>query len=73
MIMKRKLMYIFLVIFSMLAVSGCGKETGGIGEDYYVEGKQEVTLQITYEENIFLAKENIYIYIDNHKFYTLKN
>lgn len=73
MILKRRLMYIFLVIFIMLVISGCGNKTSGMDEDYYVEGNQEVILEIMYEKNFLFAKENIDIYVDNHKFYTVTN
>lgn len=71
--MKKIIIYVMMLWSALLMLNGCGQETSGIDKDYYKEGKQEVVLGISYESNMFFAKEDMDIYIDNHKFYTVSN
>lgn len=69
----KKVCYMVLMIIVIFSLSGCEKKTNGLDKDYYVEGNQEVMIEIDYKSNLFLAKDDMDIYVDNHKFYTVSN
>jgi hypothetical protein len=56
-----------------MLLTGCKKASDVMGVDSYQEGNKEVVITINYEGNLLFARDNLDIYIDNHKFYTVAN
>lgn len=70
--MMKKVIILVMTLTLILGISGCNKINETFN-DTYEEGDIEVFIDIEYESNIILAKDDLDIYIDNHKFYAIGN
>lgn len=68
-----RIVFIGIIILLMGLFTGCQKAQDIIGQDTYKEGNNKVGIEVKYESNFILAKDNLDIYIDNHKFYAVEN
>ena len=69
----RNIAQVLVLIFIIIYTTGCATIHDFANQDYFKEGNQEVAIVINYEKNMLLAKEQLDIYVDNHKFYSVKN
>lgn len=68
-----KIIFISLLLLLCGLFTGCQQAQDIIGQDTYQEGNKEVGIEIEYKSNLIVAKDNLDIYIDNHKFYVVEN